>query len=83
MGISEKELRDLLSSQCLMVDVKSLDVQDDFSSGNIDSLDQMNILLAIEEHYNIKISDEDVSKLSSLRNIIKYLNSKVWGGNKE
>jgi len=77
MNISEKELRTYLSGLGLKVDIANLEVEDEFSAADIDSLDQMNLLLALEEHYNIKIPDEDVSKLTSLRKIIHYVSSRT------
>jgi len=77
MNISEKELRTYLSGLDLKVDIANLEVEDEFSAADIDSLDQMNLLLALEEHYNIKIPDEDVSKLTSLRKIIHYVSSRT------
>ncbi|MCD6239058.1 MAG: acyl carrier protein, partial [Thermotogae bacterium] len=59
------------------VDIANLEVEDEFSAADIDSLDQMNLLLALEEHYNIKIPDEDLPKLTSLKNILAYLSTKA------
>jgi len=77
MNISEKELRTYLSGLGLKVDIANLEVEDEFSAADIDSLDQMNLLLALEEHYNIKIPDEDLPKLTSLKNILAYLSTKA------
>ncbi len=40
-----------------------------------DSLDQSGILLAIEEHYDIKIPDEDVDRLVTLEDYVQHLST--------
>jgi acyl carrier protein len=36
-----------------------------------------NILLAIEEKYNVKIHDEEVERLDSINSIVKLLDEKL------
>jgi len=42
----------------------------------IDSLDIVNIYLLIEEKLEVKIPDEDLDKVKSIKEIIEYINSK-------
>lgn len=43
----------------------------------MDSLDVANILLAVEEKFDLKIPDSDVQGLSTLDAIAKYVESRV------
>jgi len=36
----------------------------------------MNILLQIQEKYDVQINDEDVEKLNTIKNIINFLKNK-------
>lgn len=38
-----------------------------------DSLDAVEIILAVEEEYGIEIPDEDAEKLSSISDIVNYI----------
>ncbi|MCQ2566810.1 MAG: acyl carrier protein [Mogibacterium sp.] len=38
-----------------------------------DSLDAVEIILAVEEEYGIEIPDEDAEKLSSIADIVNYI----------
>lgn len=42
----------------------------------IDSLDIVNIYLLIEEKLEVKIPDEDLDKVKSIKQIIEYINNK-------
>jgi len=58
----------------VVIGIDTADIGDDvdFNECGIDSLDHANILLAIEEHFNIRIPDEDIDKCSSISGIIAY-----------
>lgn len=43
----------------------------------VDSLEMMNITLAIEENLNIGIPDDDIVKLSTLDKIAEYINTRI------
>ena len=52
----------------------------DSSSENIekwDSLAQLNLLMAIEEEFSIKLSDNEVVKMTDFESIMKIILSKV------
>jgi len=42
-----------------------------------DSLDAVELIMAIEEEYDIEIAEEDAQKFTSLGNIVSYIESKV------
>lgn len=43
----------------------------------VDSLDIANLLLSLEEQYDIKIPDEEAMQLDSLKAIVELVNSKL------
>lgn len=43
----------------------------------IDSLGLFNIILLLEERYELKVSDEDIEKLHSIEDIILYLKGRA------
>ena len=56
---------------------KSIDIDEEFESLGIDSLDVFNVLLEIEALTGIKVPDADVEKLTSARAVLNYFNSKT------
>jgi acyl carrier protein len=43
-----------------------------------DSLDQVELIMAMEEEFNVSISDEDAEKIATVQNAIDYI-QKVMG----
>jgi acyl carrier protein len=44
-----------------------------------DSLDFIDLVMAIEEEFNIEIPDEEAGKLTTVKDIILYVTAKVEG----
>lgn len=40
---------------------------------NADSLDAVEIVLALEEHYNIEIPDEEAEKFETVKDIVEFI----------
>jgi len=49
-------------------------IQEDLGA---DSLDVMNITMRIEDEFDIKIPDEDITKIQTVQDIVDYINSKI------
>jgi acyl carrier protein len=49
-------------------------IEDDLGA---DSLDVVEIIMALEEYYNIAISDEDAEKIKTVKDIVEYLEKVV------
>ena len=65
-------------SQIMNVPIEQLD--DDSSPdtvGNWDSLKHMNLILALEEEFNIAFSDEEIVEMLSVQIIVEILKEKV------
>ena len=41
-----------------------------------DSLDLFELVMALEEEYNVEIPSEDLAQLNTVEDVIKYLNAK-------
>lgn len=44
---------------------------------NIDSLDLVELILTLEEEFSIIISEEDAEKLSTVGDVVNYVNGRV------
>jgi acyl carrier protein len=42
-----------------------------------DSLDQVELIMAFEDEFDVEIPDEDAEKLKSVKDAVEYLNSKL------
>lgn len=62
----------------LGIDKKQVTLDADFASDlGADSLDTVELVIAIEEEFSIEISDEQASKISTLSEAIKFIESAV------
>jgi|SaaInlStandDraft_3_1057020.scaffolds.fasta_scaffold254344_2 acyl carrier protein len=73
--MDSKKIKDIVAQVVIGFNIDNLKNDQFFLDAGIDSLDHMNILLAIEEESNIKIPDEDVEKCSSIDGIESYINN--------
>lgn len=47
-----------------------------------DSLDTVELVMALEEEFGIEIPDEDAEKMTSVGDAVKYIEGKAAGSNK-
>lgn len=73
MNVTREELLPIIEESGVSVDVASIKSDISLSKAGIDSLEMMNIFLAIEEKLGIKIPDEDFDSLDTMDDIIAYL----------
>jgi len=77
----EERLREIISDQ-LKVDIEEVKPEASFADDlNADSLDVVELIMAIEEEFGIEIPDEDASKITTVGEAIEYLKKAV--GEKE
>ena len=67
----------------LSLDMNTIRADKDISTNislneqGVDSLDKMNIFLAVEETYGLKIPDEDFDSLNTFDSISDYINQSI------
>lgn len=77
MNITENDIKNLMKQvEMLKENVDSLDINKDLAEQGIDSLDMLNVYLLIEEKYDVKIPDEDIPKLNTIKAIVDYINER-------
>jgi len=70
------ELKDLIKTE-LSFDTEGLTLESTLEDMGADSLDAVELIMAIEEKYDIEIVEADALKFTSLGNIVAYIESKV------
>ncbi|ADY56601.1 Acyl carrier protein [Syntrophobotulus glycolicus DSM 8271] len=59
----------------LGVDDEEIALETTFQSLNADSLDIVELVMALEEEFDIDIADEEVENIQSVGDIINYINA--------
>ncbi len=67
---------EVIRSQDLIPDFSTFDPASTFTDNGIDSLDQMTIHLAIEEHFHIKFTEDELGQAQSAAQIVALLNAR-------
>jgi acyl carrier protein len=73
MTVSQDQIVSLIQGAGVSADISGIKGDASLRQAGIDSLDMMNVLLAIEEKFAIKIPDDDIDALDSVENIVSYL----------
>jgi len=61
----------------LGVDADEVTLETSFEDLNADSLDVVELVMALEEEFDIEIPDEDAEKIRSIGAVIEYIKAKV------
>lgn len=72
-----EEIRDVVSDQ---LGVKPEEVKSESSfidDLGADSLDTVELVMALEEKFNIEIPDEDAEKMQKIDDVVRYIESKT------
>ena len=75
--ISKKDIMKIIDDAGVRVDINKIESDESLTDAGVDSLELSLVLLGIEEKYDIKIPDEDIEKLMTIDEIIKYLSEKM------
>lgn len=73
----DSNIRQLLAEQ---LGVNLDDIKDESNivlDLNADSLEVIELVLAIEEHYDIEVSDEDAQNLATVADIVAYVQKRI------
>ena len=76
MKVTVEEVRSVVEEAETMAEMDELKNDLPLTQQEVDSLDMANILLLLEEKFEVKIPDEDMSKVQSIDDIVKYLSEK-------
>lgn len=69
-----EEIINLIKNANTMIDMDDLTADANLRDIGADSLDMMNILLAIQEKYAVEVPDKEIEKLVNVTAICTYLN---------
>ncbi len=75
MTVTTEEIREIIENAESMADMDSLVNDVPLTEQDVDSLDMANILLLIEEKYDVKIPDEDMNKIQTVDGIVSYVSA--------
>ena len=88
MSLNESEssifekVREIVADQ-LDVDVKKVTLDADFSTDlGADSLDTVELVMAIEEEFSIEIPDKDAENISTLKQAVNFIQESMESTNK-
>jgi acyl carrier protein len=61
----------------LSVEKEQVSLESNFADDlGADSLDQVELVMALEEEFDIEISDEDAEKITTVKDAVSYITSK-------
>jgi acyl carrier protein len=72
----EKKVKGIISDQ-LEVAVDKLSMETTFEDIDADSLDIVELVMALEEEFDLEISDQEIENIKTVGDIVKYIESKV------
>ncbi len=75
MKVKTSDIIKLIEDAQTMIDIQKLTPDVNLRDVGADSLDMMNILLAIQEQYGFEVPDEDIYKVQTINEICKYVNT--------
>ncbi len=72
----ETRVKDIIAAQ-LEVAVDKLSKETTFEDIDADSLDIVELVMALEEEFDLEISDQEIENINSVGDVIKYIESKI------
>ncbi len=71
-----EKIRATIASQ-LSIDEEEIKMESSFMDNlGADSLDIVELIMALEEEYDIEIPDEDVEKISTVGDVVEYIKAR-------
>jgi len=68
-----KKIKAIVVEQLGVIDPSEVTLESAFDSMDIDSIDAVDIIMAIEDEFEISIPDEEAESFNSIQDIINYL----------
>ncbi len=75
MQVSAQEIREVIASSKVISDLSEVKDDTNLYEIGIDSLDIFTLYLKIEEHFDVKIPDDDVDDLNTINALALYIES--------
>ena len=76
-AFSEERMKEIIAKE-LEVDPKQITPEAKFIEDlGADSLDIVELVMALEEEFGLEIGDEDAEKLSTVKHVVDYIESHV------
>ncbi len=72
----ENKVKDIIADQ-LEVAVDKLSKETTFEDIDADSLDIVELVMALEEEFDLEISDQEIENINTVGDVVKYIESKV------
>jgi len=60
-------------SESLSIGAEEITIESSLNETDMDSLSRIELLMELEEGFDIKISDEEAEKFQTVRDVIKYI----------
>jgi len=73
-----EKVRDIISEQLGIDDIDSITLETSMMNDlGADSLDAVEIIMALEDEFDIAIEDEDAENFKNIGDIVKYIEDKI------
>jgi len=73
---SLEKIRGIISDQ-LDIEIEKISSETTFEEIDADSLDLVELVMALEEEFEIEISDEEIEKIKSVGDVVSYIDSRL------
>ncbi len=70
------KIREIISDQ-LDIELEKITAETTFEEIDADSLDLVELVMALEEEFDIEISDEEIEKIKSVNDVVKHIESRI------
>lgn len=77
MRATIENIKEVILEAEVLGDVNEMKNDIALSEQGIDSLDIVNVYLLLEEKFDVKIPDEDLSKVQTIDAIVEYINNQL------
>ena len=73
---AETKVKNIIADQ-LEVTIDKLKMETTFEDIDADSLDIVELVMALEEEFDLEISDQEIENIKTIGDVVKYIESKV------
>jgi len=72
----QDKVKSIVAEQ-LEIDIDSLTMETTFEEIDADSLDIVELVMALEEEFELEISDQEIENIKTVGDIVKYIESRI------